>query len=69
MAQQYTYTTQPVTLATRAAAYDRLALFLQHCDAYNINLISIVRNADNSVTITGTPPIGQAADVAMFGFS
>lgn len=69
MAQTTYTTTHAVTLATRAIAYERLATFLLHCDAYNINLVSIVRNADNTITITGSGPITQAADLAIFGIA
>lgn len=50
---QFAYTSQvSVTLATRRAAYERLALMLVHLDGLGINLVSIVRNADNTITIT-----------------
>lgn len=53
-----TYTTRrSVTLATRAQAYDKLAEILQHLDALNLNLVSIVRNADNTISITVNNPI------------
>jgi len=67
MAQTSYTTTHAVTLATRARAYQLLAEFLLHCDAYNINVISIVRNADNTITITASGPIPIAADLDVFG--
>jgi hypothetical protein len=69
---QTTYTsTQAVSLSTRAAAYDRLAQFLQHCDGWNINVLSIVLNADNTVSITVSKavPAQYGADLQLFGLA
>ena len=59
-----TYTTQVITAQTRRAAYQRLASLCEHIPYLkeegtggNINLVSIVRNADNSISITLTGPI------------
>lgn len=53
-----TYTSRKaVTLATRAAAYEKLSEILLHLDALNLNLVSIVRNGDNTVSITVSNPI------------
>lgn len=60
MAQTSYTPTAVVTLQNRKAVYDHLVVFLQHLDAFNINLVSIVRNADNTITITVSSPI--AAD-------
>jgi hypothetical protein len=48
---QYT-TTVAVTLATRAQAYEELGDMLGHFHNLGINLVSIVRNADNTITVT-----------------
>lgn len=49
---QTSYTSPVITAGTRRVAYERLALLLTHLDALNINLVSIVRNADNTITVT-----------------
>lgn len=50
---QTTYTsTRPVTLATRQAAYDRVILLCEHLDHLGINLVSIIVNADRTVSVT-----------------
>lgn len=69
MAQTSYTTTVAATLANRAEFYQRIAWFLLHCDAYNINVISIVRNADNTVTITASGPIPLAGDLPIFGLA
>lgn len=52
------YTTPRVTAQTRKRAYTLLGLLLDHIPYYQgIDIVSIVRNADNSVTITLTNPI------------
>lgn len=46
-----------VTLATRAKAYERAASLLIHLHALNLNLISLVVNADKTVTVTLNNPL------------
>lgn len=55
---QTAYTTQRVTAQTRAKAYERLCVLLTHIPHYTgVDLVSIVRNPDNSITITLTNPV------------
>lgn len=51
------YTTPRITAQTKRRAYELLASLLDHLPNLGIDLVSIVRNADNSVTITLTNPI------------
>jgi hypothetical protein len=67
MAASYT-TTQAVTLATRAAAYERLANVFLHLDSLDLNLISVVRNADNTITFTFDKPISKPEQIPHLGF-
>ncbi|MBA3421645.1 MAG: hypothetical protein H0U12_07100 [Thermoleophilaceae bacterium] len=49
----YLYTSKAaVTLATREAAYVRLGNLVRQLHAFNVNLTSIVRRADNFVEVT-----------------
>lgn len=58
MATQYVYTSQhAVTLATRSRAYEMLGDMLAHFNSLGINLVSIVRNGDNTITVTIDAPI------------
>lgn len=57
MAQTSYTSTTVITLANRAAAYERAARMLQHLDALNLNLVSIVVNADKTVTVTLNNPV------------
>lgn len=54
---QTSYTTQVITAQTRRAAYQRLGLLCDHIPNLGVDLVSIVRNGDNSVTITLTGPL------------
>jgi hypothetical protein len=47
------------TLGNRAVFYERIALMLRHLDALDINLVSIVRNGNSTVTITVDKPIAD----------
>lgn len=57
MAQTTYVSKHAVTLATREEAYERLALFLKHLHPLNLNLVSIVRRADNFVEVTLNDPL------------
>ena len=53
-----TYTTPRITAQTRREAYGRFAALLVHIPYFTgVDIVSIVRNEDNSVTITLTNPI------------
>lgn len=53
-----TYVTPQIdTLNKRRIAYERLASLLQHLHNLNINLLSLVRNPDTTVTITTNNPL------------
>jgi aspartate carbamoyltransferase regulatory subunit len=55
---QTAYTTPIITAQTRKRAYAQLGLLIDHIPHYQgIDIVSIVRNGDNSVTITLTNPI------------
>lgn len=66
-AQTYT-TTQPVTLAQLAAAYEVLSTLFAHLAAakrqQNLNIIvsALILNGDNTVSITFTQPLPLGAD-------
>lgn len=49
-----------ITAATRRRAYLALGELLDHIPGLGVDLVSIVRNADNTVTITFTGPIDDA---------
>lgn len=52
------YLTPPIdTLNKRRIAYERLASLLLHLHNLNINLLSLVRNPDATVTITTNNPL------------
>lgn len=56
-----TYTTQQaVTLATRDAAYRRIADFLLHLDPLNLNLLSMVLNGNNTISFVLNNPLPAA---------
>lgn len=57
MAQTTYVSKQAVTLATRSAAYERIAMFMIHLDALGLNLVSIVRRADNFIEIILNNPL------------
>lgn len=66
---QTTYTsTTVVTLATRAEAYNRAARLLLHLDALNLNLVSIIVNADHTVSFTLNNPISAEQLDHLVGF-
>lgn len=53
-----TYTSATVVnLGTRQLAYMRLCRILLHLDQLNLNLLDIVLNGDNTVSITLNNPI------------
>jgi hypothetical protein len=54
---QASYTTARITAQTRKRAYELLGDLCNHLPGLGIDLVSIVRNADNSVTITLTGPV------------
>lgn len=55
---QTTYVSKvAVTMQTRAIAYERLSLLLQHLEPLNLNLVSVVRRADNFVEVTLNNPL------------
>lgn len=51
---------QAVTLQNRAHAYEMTASFLLHLDTFNLNVVSIIRRADNFIEITINNPIPAA---------
>jgi aspartate carbamoyltransferase regulatory subunit len=52
------YTSPRITAQTRKRAYALLGLLIDHIPHFQgIDIVSIVRNADNSVTITLTNPL------------
>lgn len=57
MAQTTYTTTTAVTLATRRIAYQRIAELFMHLDAFNLNVLAIVLNADHTVSITLNNPL------------
>lgn len=54
---QVSYTTPRITLQTRKRAYELLGSLCEHLPNLGVDLVSIVRNADNTVTITLTGPL------------
>ena len=57
MAQTSYTSTNAVTLANRAKAYERAAVLLTHLHTLNINLISLVVNPNKTVTVTLNNPL------------
>lgn len=54
---QTSYTTARVTAQTRLKAYEKLSNAIQHIPYLGVDLVSVVVNADNSITVTLTGPI------------
>lgn len=52
-----TYTTPRVTVGTRKRAYELLADLFAHLPNLGVDIVSVVRNSDNSITITLTGPL------------
>lgn len=48
------YTTQPITAQTKRKAYQLLGSLCEHLPSLGVDLVSVVRNGDNTVTITLT---------------
>lgn len=69
MAQTVYVSKVAVSLATRTAAYNALRTLIHHLDAFDLNLISIVRRADNfiEITINNPLPVGQADHLGLQG--
>lgn len=55
---QTSYTTRQITVDTRKHAYSRLSQLIDHLPYFQgIDLVSITRNADNTITIVLSNPI------------
>lgn len=57
MAQTTYVSQQAVTLGTRGAAYQRLSNMLLHFDTFNLNLLSVIKRADNFIEVTLNNPL------------
>lgn len=61
---QTSYTTQVITAQTRKAAYRKLGELIDHIPHFpGVDIVSIVRNGNNSITITLSNPL--SADQAV----
>lgn len=57
MAQTVYRSKVAVTMANRSAAYDKVALLMEHLDVLGLNLVSLTRDANNFIVVTLNAPL------------